>query len=59
MKPKKINQLRLHFKKNREEMNNYSRHKSAMEISVPILLIPDKIDAEVPVTLEISIYNHF
>lgn len=39
-------------------MNNYSRHKSAMEISVPILLIPDKIDAEVPVTLEINIHNH-
>lgn len=39
-------------------MNNYSRHKSAMEISVPILLIPYKIDAEGPVTLEINIHNH-
>jgi pimeloyl-ACP methyl ester carboxylesterase len=53
------NQLRLFFeKKYGEKMDNYSAYKSAMEITIPVLVIHDKNDKEVPVTASINIHKH-
>jgi pimeloyl-ACP methyl ester carboxylesterase len=52
-------QLSLHFeKKIGEEMDNYSGYKSAMEVSIPVLVIHDKNDTEVPVKAAIHIHKH-
>jgi pimeloyl-ACP methyl ester carboxylesterase len=59
LKPNTSTQLRLHFeKKIGQEMDNYSAYKSAMEITIPVLVIHDKNDAEVPVAAGIHIYKH-
>lgn len=59
LKPKTSNQLRLYFeKKYGEDMNNYSAYKSAMEVSIPVLVIHDKNDVEVPVEAGIHIHKH-
>lgn len=59
LKPSTSTQLRLHFeKKIGEEMDSYSAYKSAMEISIPVLVIHDKNDTEVPVTAAIHIHKH-
>ncbi|MDD5150120.1 MAG: alpha/beta hydrolase [Flavobacterium sp.] len=59
LKPSISNQLRLHFeKKFGEEMDNYSAYKSAMKISIPVLIIHDKNDIEVPVGAAIHIHKH-
>lgn len=59
LKPSISTQLRLHFeKKYGEEMDNYSGYKSAMEITIPVLVIHDKNDYEVPVTAGINIHKH-
>ena len=51
--------LRLHFeKKLGEEMDSYSAYRSAMEVKIPVLVIHDKNDEEVPVTAAININNH-
>lgn len=51
--------LRLHFeKKYGEEMNNYSAYLAASETTIPILVIHDKQDPEVPVTAGIHIHKH-
>ena len=59
LKPSISTQLRLHFeKKYGEEMDNYSGYKSAMEISIPVLVIHNINDPEVPVTAGINIHKH-
>ena len=59
LKPSASTQLRLHFeKKYGEEMDSYSGYKSAMEISIPVLVIHDKNDPEVPATAGIHIHAH-
>ncbi len=59
LKPSTSEQLRLHFeKKYGEEMDNYSAYKSAMEVSIPVLVIHDKNDEEVPVEAGINIHKH-
>ena len=59
LKPIFSERLRLHFeKKIGEEMDSYSAYRSAMEVSIPILVIHDKNDDEVPVTAAINIHKH-
>lgn len=59
MKPSTSSQLRFHFeKKYKQEMDSYSGYKSAMEISIPVLVIHDKNDPEVSVNAGINIHNH-
>lgn len=59
LKPSTSTQLRLHFeKKLGEEMDSYSAYKSAIVVSIPVLVIHDKNDTEVPVTAGIKIHKH-
>lgn len=59
LRPSTSEQLRLHFeKKYGEEMDNYSAYKSAMEVSIPVLVIHDKNDEEVPVAAGTNIHKH-
>jgi len=59
LKPSISNQLRLHFeKKYGEEMDNYSAYKSAIEVTIPVLVIHDKNDNEVPIEAGIHIHKH-
>lgn len=59
LKPSISTKLGLHFeKKFGEEMNNYSGHKSAMEIAIPVLVIHDKMDQEIPVSAGVNIHKH-
>ena len=59
LKPIISNQLRLYFEKKYEiEMDNYSGYKSAMDISIPVLVIHDKNDLEVPASASINIQKH-
>lgn len=52
-------QLRLYFeKKYGLEMDSYSGYKSAIEILIPVLIIHDKNDPEVPVSAGINIHKH-
>lgn len=52
-------QLRLYFeKKYGEEMDSYSGYKSAMDISIPVLVVHDKNDPEVPMSAGINIHKH-
>lgn len=59
LKPNIGSRLRIHFeKKYRLEMDSFSGYKSAMEISIPVLVIHDKNDAEVPVSAAIHVHKH-
>jgi pimeloyl-ACP methyl ester carboxylesterase len=59
LKPSTSTQLRLHFeKKYKVEMDGYSAYKAAVEIAIPVLVIHDKNDTEVPVTAGIHIHQH-
>lgn len=59
LKPDISTRLRLYFeKKYGEKMDNYSGYKAASEISIPILVIHDKDDFEVPVKAGIHIHEH-
>jgi pimeloyl-ACP methyl ester carboxylesterase len=59
LKPLISNQLRLYFeKKYGVKMDNYSGYKSAMDISIPVLVVHDKNDPEVPVSAGINIHKH-
>jgi esterase/lipase len=40
------------------KMNDYSAYKAAKEITIPILVIHDKDDLEVPVKAAQHIYDH-
>ncbi|MBC7749510.1 MAG: alpha/beta hydrolase [Methylotenera sp.] len=51
--------LRMHFeKKYREKMNDYSAFLAAKETSIPVLVIHDNDDPEVPVKAGKHIYKH-
>ncbi|PIF62868.1 alpha/beta fold hydrolase [Flavobacterium sp. 11] len=51
--------LRLHFeKKYQEKMNSYSAFLAAKEIAIPVLVIHDNNDPEVPVKAGIHIHKH-
>ncbi|MCL6461278.1 MAG: alpha/beta hydrolase [Flavobacterium micromati] len=51
--------LRLHFeKKYDEKMNNYSAFLAAAQSTVPVLVIHDQNDPEVPVKAGINIHKH-
>lgn len=58
LKPNIGTQLRLHFeKKYGEQMDEYSAYKSAMDVLLPVLVIHDKNDDEVPVSAGINIHK--
>lgn len=59
LKPIISTQLRLYFeKKYGVEMDSYSGYKCAEDISIPVLVIHDKNDYEVPVFASINIHKH-
>jgi pimeloyl-ACP methyl ester carboxylesterase len=59
LKPSFATGLRLHFeKKYGEKMNDYSAYQAAKEITIPVLVIHDKDDPEVPVKAGQHIYDH-
>lgn len=59
LKPSISTRLRLHFeKKFGEDMNNYSTYLAAKEIAIPVLVIHDKNDPDVPVTAGIHIHKY-
>ncbi len=59
LKPNIGSRLRMYFeKKYRLEMDSFSGYKSAMEITIPVLVMHDKNDAEVPVSAAIHIHKH-
>lgn len=59
LKPSSSLPLRLHFEKKYQlNMEAYSAYKSAMEIAIPVLVIHDKNDTEVPVRAAVHIHKH-
>jgi len=59
LNPNTSTKMRLYFeKKYKVEMEDYSAYKSAMEIAIPVLVIHDKNDFEVPVEAAIHIHKH-
>ena len=59
LKPIITTKLRLYFeKKYGVEMDSYSGYKSAMDISIPVLVVHDKNDPEVSVSAGINIHKH-
>jgi pimeloyl-ACP methyl ester carboxylesterase len=59
LKPSYANSLRLHFeKKYGGKMNDYSAYQAAKDITIPVLVIHDKDDPEVPVKAGLHIYDH-
>jgi pimeloyl-ACP methyl ester carboxylesterase len=59
LKPSFATGLRLYFeKKYGEKMNDYSAYQAAKEITIPVLVIHDKDDPEVPVKAGQHIYDH-
>jgi pimeloyl-ACP methyl ester carboxylesterase len=59
LKPKIAMLLKNHFeKKYGESMENYSSHTAAKEVKIPILIIHDKNDDDVPVKAAYNIQKH-
>lgn len=59
LRPIISSRLRLHFeKKYGEEMNNYSAFLAAKETNIPVLVIHDNNDPEVPVKAGIHIHQY-
>jgi pimeloyl-ACP methyl ester carboxylesterase len=59
LKPNISTRLRLHFeKKYKEDMNSYSAYLAAKETAIPVLVIHDNNDPEVPVTAGIHIHKY-
>ena len=59
LKPNISTLLRLHFeKKYNEKMNNYSAYLAAAETDIPVLVIHDHNDPEVPVKAGIHIHKY-
>ncbi len=59
LKPEIGERLRIHFEKKYQlEMDSFSGYKSAMEINIPVLVMHDKKDLDVPVTAGINIHKH-
>jgi pimeloyl-ACP methyl ester carboxylesterase len=51
--------LQYHFeKKSGLNMNDFSAHKAAKDITIPVLVIHDENDTEVPVKCAIHIHKH-
>ncbi|MFV5693314.1 alpha/beta fold hydrolase [Flavobacterium sp. LT1R49] len=59
LKPNISTRLRLHFeKKYKEDMNSFSAYLAAKETTIPVLVIHDNNDPEVPVTAGIHIHKY-
>ncbi len=59
LKPEFSSHLQKHFeKKYNEPMENYSAHSAAKTVDIPVLVIHDENDYEVPVTTSINIHEH-
>ena len=59
LNPNTSTKLRLHFeKKYNVNMNDYSAYKSALEVDIPVLVIHDIEDIEVPAAAGIHIHKH-
>jgi pimeloyl-ACP methyl ester carboxylesterase len=59
LKPNISTRLRLHFeKKYGEDMNSYSAYLAAKETAIPVLVIHDNNDPEVPVKAGIHIHKY-
>lgn len=59
LQPNLATSLRLHFeKKYGGKMNDYSAYEAAKETEIPILVVHDKDDPEVPVKAGIHIHKH-
>lgn len=59
LKPRVSEKLQEYFEiKYNEPMDNYSAYKAAASLAIPILVIHDKNDHEVPVEAGIHIYKH-
>lgn len=59
LKPIISTQLCLFFeKKYGKKMDDFSAYRSAMQITIPVLVIHDKNDKEVPVKASINIHKH-
>lgn len=59
LQPNLATGIRLHFeKKYGEKMNDYSAFEAAKETEIPILVVHDKDDPEVPVKAGIHIHKH-
>jgi len=59
LKPEFSLHLQQHFeKKYNEPMENYSAHSAAKTVEIPVLVIHDENDYEVPVTTSINIHEH-
>jgi dipeptidyl aminopeptidase/acylaminoacyl peptidase len=50
--------LSLHFEKNTKKMNDYSAFLAAKVTNIPVLVIHDNNDVEVPVKAGIHIHNY-
>lgn len=59
LKPNISTRLRLHFeKKYKEDINSYAAYLAAKETTIPVLVIHDNNDSEVPVTAGIHIHKY-
>lgn len=59
LNPNTSTKMRLYFeKKYKVEMDDYSAYRAAMEVSIPVLVIHDKNDFEVPVEAANHIHKH-
>ncbi|TRW99846.1 alpha/beta fold hydrolase [Flavobacterium gawalongense] len=59
LKPSISTRLRLYFeKKYKEDMNSYSAYLAAKETTIPVLVIHDNNDPEVPVTAAMHIHKY-
>lgn len=59
LKPEISDLMRIHFEsKHRQTMESYSSYLSAQKIDIPVLVIHDNDDAEVPVKCAVNIHKH-
>jgi pimeloyl-ACP methyl ester carboxylesterase len=59
LNPNFANRLRLHFeKKHGGKMSDYSAYRAAENTEIPLLVVHDKDDPEVPVKASIHIHQH-
>lgn len=59
LKPETSDLMRIHFEsKHNQTMEHYSSYLSAQKIEIPVLVIHDNDDAEVPVKCAVNIHNH-
>ncbi|TRX35676.1 alpha/beta fold hydrolase [Flavobacterium restrictum] len=59
LKPNIATELKLHFeKKYNEKMDDFSAYKAAAMLSIPVLVLHDTTDDEVPVKAGIHIHKH-